>query len=312
MDVLRLRAPPQGWLDDYRRDGFYALPDALTARGREALAAEVMNDPRTADMLAQLEQPDSRTQMTLRPWDTMCDRPGETAQDALLDAPLIRAMLGEVMGTAYTFCHSGFSLRCPGAPTTPMHQDFAYGPAPYSAPEHSPKSPYSVVQILYYPTGFTRGDTHLRVMPGSHEVSAFDERLEGHALSRGSEHETALTTAPFDLAPLELELPPGSFVFLNGRCFHGVAPKPQDSPERARLFVFYVFKNGPMHRHTAPIPPEWIPTHGHRRMLLDRTTNWEEQKVSRTWDDHWNMRYCSLEPRAGAAPLDAQWTPPKL
>jgi hypothetical protein len=152
------------------------------------------------------------------------------------------------------------------------------------------------------------------VIPGSDKVSAFDGRLEGPNLQRGGANmEAVLTGEEFGLTQLELELPPGSFVFLNGRCFHGVAAKPKDSPEQARLFVFYVFKNGPMHRHTAPIPAAWIPAAGHRRMLLDRQTNWEEQAVSRTWEDRWNVGYCSLGPPV-KAPLDAQWRPtaPKL
>ena len=151
MDVLKLSSPPAGWLEQYHRDGFYVVPGALTELGRAALTQEVMREPRTLEMLARLDEghPDAAAQMTVRPWDTMCDRPGETAQDALLDAPLVRAMLAEVMGPLYTFCHSGFSLRTPGAHAATMHQDFAYGPAPYSAPYHSPESPYSVVQILY-------------------------------------------------------------------------------------------------------------------------------------------------------------------
>ena len=88
-----------------------------------------------------------------------------------------------------------------------------------------------------------------------------------------------------------------------GRCFHGVWPKPRDSPEETRLFVFYVYKNGGMHRHTQPIPYAWVPPSTdvsewaqHRRMLLDRETNWAEQKVSRTWDDAWNPAYVALGP----------------
>ena len=58
-------------------------------------------------------------------------------------------MLAHAMGPQYTFCHSGFSVRCPGNDGSPFHQDFAYGPAPYSSTEHSPTSDLAVVQILY-------------------------------------------------------------------------------------------------------------------------------------------------------------------
>ena len=133
-------------------------------------------------------------------------------------------MLAHAMGPRYTFCHSGFSVRCPGNDGSPFHQDFAYGPAPYSSPEHSPTSDLAVVQILYYPSGFKRGDNHLRVMPGSHKISAFVPELEGPELQRGSDHETALIDI-YGLTPLELELPPGSMV----------RPNPPPAPQRCTL-----------------------------------------------------------------------------
>ena len=34
-------------------------------------------------------------------------------------------------------------------------------------------------------------------------------------------------------------------------------------------------------------------------MLLDRETNWEEQAVSRTWEDKWNQEYVALGPAGG-------------
>ena len=57
-----------------------------------------------------------------------------------------------------------------------------------------PDSNLAVVQILYYPTGFKMGDNHLRVMPGSHQISAFRPELEGPELQcRGDrDHETTL------------------------------------------------------------------------------------------------------------------------
>ena len=91
----------------------------------------------------------------------------------------------------------------------------------------------------------------VRIVPGSHKISAFVPELEGPGLERGGDHEATLERV-FGLAPLELELPPGSMVFLNGRCFHGVWPKPSDSPEEARLFVFYVTETLQERRQTSP------------------------------------------------------------
>ena len=56
-----------------------------------------------------------------------------------------------------------------------------------------------------------------------------------------------------------LEVPPGSMVYLNARMYHGVEPKPLDSPQAYRLFLVDIFKEvGPPHRHTQEIPLEWM------------------------------------------------------
>ena len=125
MRVLRADEPPPGWEEDYARDGFYAIEDALTDEAQEAVVREIMEEPRTTDLLARYRAggEGAPSEMTLRPWDTMCDRPGETVQDGLLDAPLVQSMLRHAMGgPRYTFCHSGFSVRCPGNTGTGMHQ----------------------------------------------------------------------------------------------------------------------------------------------------------------------------------------------
>lgn len=70
----------------------------------------------------------------------------------------------------------------------------------------------------------------------------------------------------------QLELPPGSMVFLNARTFHAVAPKPMASPQPYRIFLNYIFKEvGPPHRWTQTVPPEWLENaNPHRRMLFQR------------------------------------------
>ena len=55
-----------------------------------------------------------------------------------------------------------------------------------------------------------------------------------------------------------LELPPGSTVFLNARCCHGVSPKPVASLQEYRILFNYVKEIGPPHRYTQPVPPHWL------------------------------------------------------
>jgi hypothetical protein len=71
---------------------------------------------------------------------------------------------------------------------------------------------------------------------------------------------------------VHLELPPGSFVYLNARMFHGVDPKPLDSPEPYRIFLIDIFKEaGPPHRYTQEIPQSWLDSASpDRAKLFDR------------------------------------------
>jgi hypothetical protein len=112
MRVLRADAPPVGWEAQYARDGFYVIPDGLTDGARDAIVCEIHADPRTNDLLERHRAggEDAPDTMTLRPWDTMCDRPGETVQDALLDAPLVRSMLEHAMsGRRYAMARAAGS-----------------------------------------------------------------------------------------------------------------------------------------------------------------------------------------------------------
>ena len=52
MRVLRSDVPPSGWEEDYARDGFYVIEDALTDQARDAIIREILDEPRTVDLLA--------------------------------------------------------------------------------------------------------------------------------------------------------------------------------------------------------------------------------------------------------------------
>ena len=77
---------------------------------------------------------------------------------------------------------------------------------------------------------------------------------------------------------VQLELPPGSLVYINARMFHGVEPKPLDSPQLYRIFTIDIFKeSGPPHRYTQAIPRDWIDrADSYRKQMFDREPYTEE------------------------------------
>ena len=91
-------------------------------------------------------------------------------------------------------------------------------------------------------------------------------------------------------------------VFLNARCYHGVAAPRKDSPLAHRLFCNMIFKEqsdlkqkgdgvsvgGPPHRFTQPIPASWLEGHvsEHRRRLFDRgpySADTENEDLPNNW-----------------------------
>ena len=93
---------------------------------------------------------------------------------------------------------------------------------------------------LYYPQGFTEGDGSLEVLPGSHRVvpDEFKALSAGSAPPDGANrpHLSDAAAKKFGLAPHTFSASPGSMVFLNARCYHGVAAQRPDSPQAHRGF----------------------------------------------------------------------------
>jgi hypothetical protein len=144
------------------------------------------------------------------------------------------------------------NLALRGAGRVAFHQDHHHWF--HQNPVNLAEREKGYIQVLYYPNGFTRGDRSLSVIPGSHRVSPSPD-VTPEALLRGDFN----ARAGRELAVVDLELPPGSMVYLNARTFHGVAPKPMDSPQPYRIFVIDIYKEaGPPHRHTQEIPSGWL------------------------------------------------------
>ena len=262
--MFRITDPSPADVDAFHRDGYIAYADAMTDDYREALIDEVTSAAPVAEFLSLsdeerslLEQP---TVHFVRPWNER-----GPLSDALIDAPLITALLKETVGPDYHFCHSSMNLAMRGAETVRYHQDHHHWNHK-NAINLAQRDNY-YIQILYYPSGFTRGDRSLIAIPGSHRVPPTKDVTPDRLLSGEFDDD-----AGRKLEAVHLELPPGSFVYLNARMFHGVDPKPLDSPEPYRIFLIDIFKEaGPPHRYTQEIPQSWLDSASpDRAKLFDR------------------------------------------
>jgi hypothetical protein len=261
--MLRIEAPSAADLAVFHQDGYLAYPDILTDAGREGLIDEIVHyAPVQAFLSLSGEQRAKQTnssQYFVRPWN---DRGAWS--DQLIDAPLVTALLQATIGGAWHFCHSAMNVAARGAPGGSLHMDHHHWF--HDNPVNLAERDNWYIQVLYYPNGFRRGDRGLSIVPGSHRVAPTPEVTPERLLAGDFDRE-----AGRELKLQQLELPPGSMIYLNARTFHGVAAKPPDSPQEYRVFAIDIFKQaGPPHRHTQEIPPEWLAraTPQRRRIFL--------------------------------------------
>ena len=249
--IFRIDAPSSENIEDFHRDGYVAIPEVFTEEALGGLTDEVLNIEGAREYLRALDDEQGKlrdpTVYFVRPWN---DR-GPWA-DQLIDAPLVTALLQATIGPDYHFCHSAMNIAPRGAKRLGFHQDHHHWR--HANPVNLAERDKWYIQILYYPNGFTRGDRSLVVIPGSHRVPPTDDVTPEKLLAGEFDD-----IAGRELAVRHLELPPGSMVYLNARMFHGVEPKPLDSPQPFRLFLIDIFKEaGPPHRYTQDIPPKWL------------------------------------------------------
>ena len=259
--IFRIGAPSPEDIDAFHRDGYVAIPNVFTEEGLSGLTDEILHMDGAREFLHALDEeqgkPSKPSTYFVRPWNAR----GPWA-DQLIDAPLVTALLQATIGSDYHFCHSALNIAPRGAGRVGFHQDHHHWR--HDHPINLAERDKWYIQILYYPNGFTRRDRSLSVIPGSHRVPP-TEGVTPEKLLSGEFDEVAGR----ELAVRHLELPAGSMVYLNARMFHGVEPKPLDSPQAFRLFAIDIFKEaGPPHRHTQEIPPEWIERAGPARKKM--------------------------------------------
>ncbi|NKB70327.1 MAG: hypothetical protein GKR89_24925 [Candidatus Latescibacteria bacterium] len=261
--LFRRSEPSAEEVAAFHRDGYIAYPDIMTDQGRQGLIEDMTQWDQARRFLALSEQErqaaDNPDVFFVRPWDQR----GPWA-DRLIDDEFIIALLDATIGPHYHFCHSAMNVARRGAGAGQLHQDHHHWN--HGHPVNLDQRDKYYIQILYYPNGFKRGDRNLAVVPGSHKVAPLEMTPE-RLLSGQCDAE-----AGRKLERLELELPPGSMVYINARMYHGIAAKPVDSPQPYRLFAIDIFKEaGPPHRYTQEIPAEWLAqATPHRRMLFER------------------------------------------
>ena len=257
--MFRRDLPAAAEVESFHRDGYIAYPDIMLDEAREALIEEVLSPPEVRAYLARPDRPDPGIHFV---------RPGDgrgPLSDRLIDAPLVRNLLEATVGPSYHLCHSSMNLSRRGAGEGGIHQDHHHWR--HENPVNLAERDTYYIQILYYPNGFRRGDRSLRVIPGSHKVAPTEGVTPEGLLAGDYDGE-----AGRKLELVDLEMPPGSMVYINARMFHGIAPKPADSEQAYRIFLIDIFKEaGPPHRYTQEIPPAWLEgADAHRRMLFER------------------------------------------
>ena len=261
--LFRLKAPSPIDLNAFHHDGYITYPDIFTDEARETLIDEILHLDSVHTYLDALDEratatsPDEPRSYFVRPWN---DR--GPCGDRLIDDPFVIALLNATIGPEYHFCHSALNLAPRGIGPIHFHQDHHHWK--HENPINLAERDKYYIQILYYPNGFTAGDRSLKVIPGSHQVAPTQDATPERMLAAKCDAE-----AGRKLEAKQLDLPPGSMVYINARIFHAVDPKPLDSPQPYRIFNIDIFKEaGPPHRYTQEIPPEWIESAGPERKKL--------------------------------------------
>lgn len=272
--IFRIDSPSLEEIAAFHEDGFVAYPNVLTNEGQQGFTDEILSRDRVVEFFetteAERSKPDNPQDFVWRNWDDK-----GPWSDQLFDAPFVKALMRETVGQEVHFCHSTMHFALRGSGPIPFHQDHHHWR--HENPVNLAERDKWYIQMLYYPIGFKREDKSLSAIAGSHRVAPTSDVTAERMLAGELDEQ-----AGRELKQVDLELPPGSMVFLNARTFHAVSAKPLDSPQEYRIFVNYIFKEaGPPHRYTQPIQPEWLERADPERKRLFQREHWTEDCWSR-------------------------------
>ena len=105
LNPFRFDLPPGGAIDAFHRDGYIAIPDAMTDEAREGLIEEIITSKPLADFLTASPDERERPAYFVRPWNER----GPWGH-AFVDAPLVKSLLAATIEPGYHFCHSALNV----------------------------------------------------------------------------------------------------------------------------------------------------------------------------------------------------------
>ena len=239
--------PPDGWMDPFAAEGYVVFPGVLSDQACDILVEE-------------LGRP------TL-------DGPLGLVGEALLECSFYQALLRELLGEQYEFCHSTRHGTAPAPAFLPPHGrrgtdtgENTMLQQEHWQPEGNPpwcedgfSRAMAYVRIVVLPNGCSR-EAGLCLVPGSHRVSA--SRLAELQSSRGSRADAsiqALLRSTYRLPARDMHLPPKTIVVIDGRTWRGTSSEaPAVATVAAAPGLGIAFKlPSPPHPSTAVLPAEW-------------------------------------------------------
>jgi hypothetical protein len=261
--------PPDGWMDPFAVEGYVVFPGVLSDQACDILVAELS-----------------------RP---MLDGPLGPVGEALLECSFLQALVRELLGEQYEFCHSTRHGTAPAPAFLPPHgrRGAGRGENTMLQQEHwqpEGSSPWcedgfshamAYVRIVVLPSGCPR-EAGLCLVPGSHRVSA-PRLAELESAGGGSRADgpsvQALLRSTYRLPARDLHLPPKTIVVIDGRTWRGTSSEaPAVATVAAAPGLGVAFKlPSPPHPSTAFLPAEWTDeaqqagmADSYRRMLFAR------------------------------------------
>lgn len=242
-------------IDDFWRDGFVVVEDAVTRKQLAALNAEIAQwvaesrnhtepfGPPTIDGRPRFDMgaEHSAEQPALRRINNPSD-----ISDAYLDVMRDSAtvdMVADLIGPNVKFHHCKINLKLPGSDTTvAYHQDFLF----------TPHTNDDVVTALLLLDDVSQTNGCLRVAPGSHTgpyYSLFEDgRFTGAVSAEDEAHLLAQSVPVTGKA--------GSVCLMHSRLAHGSGPNASDRPRGLYICVYSAADAFPLARNPMPNPNE--------------------------------------------------------
>lgn len=242
-------------IDDFWRDGFVVVEDAVTQKQLAALNAEIAQWVAESRNHAEPFGPptiDGRPRFDMgaehsaeRPALRRINNPSDISDaylDVMRDAATVD-MVADLIGPNVKFHHCKINLKLPGSDTTvAYHQDFLF----------TPHTNDDVVTALLLLDDVSQTNGCLRVVPGSHTgpyYSLFDGGRFTGAVSAEDEARLLAQSVPVTGKA-------GSVCLMHSRLAHGSGPNASDRPRGLYICVYSAADAFPLARNPMPSPNE--------------------------------------------------------